>query len=180
MDPLSDIIALLRPNAVVSKAITGRGRWGVRYAAYDAPGFTIILAGQCWVAFDGKEPLKLQRGDFVLLPAVPAFLLYSDPAVACVPREPQNVAVRHGDEAGEPDFVSLGGSFAIERVNAPLLLALLPDMIHIPVSGGRSTRLGRVIELIKEEFSVRLCGQGDDPAAVVGGDACRGLALAQH
>lgn len=37
MDPLSDGIVLLRPNAAISKPITGRGRWGVRYAAYDAP-----------------------------------------------------------------------------------------------------------------------------------------------
>lgn len=151
MDPLSDVIALLRPSTAVSKPITGRGRWGIRYAAHDAPGFTIILVGQCWIAFNGKEPLRLQQGDFVLLPTTPAFSLYSDPGIACVPREPGNVAVRHGEQTGEADFVSLGGTFAIERVNAPLLLALMPDLIHIPASEGRSTRLGRVIELIKEE-----------------------------
>jgi hypothetical protein len=59
MDPLSDVIALLRPSTAISKPITGRGRWGVRYAAHDAPGFTIILKGVCWVTFEGREPLKL-------------------------------------------------------------------------------------------------------------------------
>lgn len=159
MDPLSDVIALLRPSTAVSKPITGRGRWGIRYAAHDAPGFTIILVGQCWIAFNGKEPLRLQQGDFVLLPTTPAFSLYSDPGIACVPREPENVAVRHGEQMGEADFVSLGGTFAIERVNAPLLLALLPDLIHIPASEGRSTRLGRVIELIKEECESDYAGK---------------------
>jgi AraC-like DNA-binding protein len=151
MDPLSDIIALLRPNTAVSKPITGRGRWGIRYGAHDAPGFTIILQGQCWIAFEGREPVQLQQGDFLLLPSTPPFALYSHPGVECDLREPVNAAVRHGDQDGEPDFVSLGGTFRIERVNAPLLLALLPDVIHIRASEGRASRLGRVIELIMDE-----------------------------
>lgn len=151
MDPLSDIIALLRPGAAVSKPITGRGRWGVRYAAHDAPGFTIILKGRCWIAFDGHEAVSFERGDFVLLPSTPAFTLSSHPGIPGEPREPVDTEVRHGEQDGEPDFVSLGGSFRIEQVNAPLLLSLLPRLIYIPASDGRSGRLSRLIELIMEE-----------------------------
>jgi len=151
MDPLSDIIALLRPSAAVSKPISGRGPWGVRYAAHDAPGFTIILKGECWVSFEGDEPIKLQRGDFILLPSTPAFTLSSQPGAECKLREPTNVPVRHGDQDGEADFEAIGGSFLIEQVNAPLLLALLPRFIHLPSSEGRSARLGTVIKLIVNE-----------------------------
>ena len=84
MDPLSDLIALLRPHAAVSKPITGRGRWGVRYSAYGLPGFAIVLSGQCWLALDGDEPVRLDRGDFVLLPSTPAFALSSQPGADCV------------------------------------------------------------------------------------------------
>lgn len=153
MDPLSDIITLLRPNAAVSKPITARGHWGVRYRAHDAPGFTIVLAGEAWVAFDGCAPLRLAQGDFLLMPTTPAFSLSSEPGLACTPLEPSSEPVRHGDQDGEPDFVALGGSFAFEQVNAPLLLALLPGLIHIPVSHGRAGRLGRLIELISDECS---------------------------
>src|SRR5690349_8356284 len=73
MDPLSDVIALLRPHAAISKPITGRGNWGVRYQAYGQPGFAIVTAGHCWLALDGDPQLRLERGDFVLLPASPAF-----------------------------------------------------------------------------------------------------------
>ena len=59
--------------------------------------------------------------------------------------------VRHGEQEGDPDFVSLGGTFRIEQINAPLLLALLPSLIYIPASGGRSERLSRLIELIMDE-----------------------------
>jgi AraC-like DNA-binding protein len=40
---------------------------------------------------------------------------------------------------------------ASSRANAPLLLALLPSLIYIPATSGRSGRLGRVIDLIMEE-----------------------------
>ncbi len=151
MDPLSDVIALLRPSTAISKPITGRGRWGVRYAAYNAPGFTIILKGECWISFDGQEPVKFQKGDFVLLPSTPAFTLSSHPNVECEPRDPTDAAVRHGEQEGDADFELLGGSFRIERVNAPLLLSLLPCVIHIPASEGRTGRLNSIIELIMDE-----------------------------
>lgn len=151
MDPLSDIIALLRPSAAVSKPICGRGRWGVRYAAHDAPGFTIILKGECWVSFEESKPIRLEAGDFLLLPSTPTFTLSSHPGVDCKLRDPTDMPVRHGDQKGEADFESIGGSFRIEQINAPLLLALLPRFIHLPASEGRSERLGAVIQLIRNE-----------------------------
>ena len=157
MDPLSDVIALLRPGAAMSKPISGRGRWGVRYAAHNAPGFTIILDGECWLSFDGNEPMRVRKGDFLLLPSTPSFTLSSHPGIACTLGNPMEAPVRHGEQEGDPDFVSLGGTFRIEQVNAPLLLALLPSLIYIPASGGRSERLSRLIELIMDE-----CGH-DDP-----------------
>ncbi|MDP1581985.1 MAG: AraC family transcriptional regulator [Bradyrhizobium sp.] len=151
MDPLSELIALLRPHAAVSKPITGRGRWGVRYSAYGLPGFAIVLSGQCWLTIDGTEPVRLDRGDFVLLPATPAFALSSQPGADCVHRDPMDTAVRHGEQEGEPDFQMLGGAFAIEMVNAPLLVALLPGIIHIRAFEGGAGRLRRIIDLIMEE-----------------------------
>lgn len=151
MDPLSDIIALLRPRAAISKPISGRGSWSVRYGAHGAPGFTIILDGECWVALDGQQPLRLGKGDFLLLPSTPAFTLSSHPGLPGLPREPSDQPVRHGEQEGAADFTALGGSFQIEPANAALLLTLLPPRIHIPAAQGRSGRLGRVIEAIMEE-----------------------------
>lgn len=151
MDPLSEIIALLRPHAAVSKPITARGRWAVRYQAHDAPGFTLILAGQAWVTFAGSAPLKLAQGDFLLMPTTPAFALGSEPGLAGPLLEPSKEAVRHGEQDGEPDFAALGGSFSFERANAPLLLALLPGLIHIPAAQGMTDRMGRTIHLLAEE-----------------------------
>jgi len=159
MDPLSDVIALLRPSAAMSKPISGKGRWGVGYAAHDAPGFSIILAGEAWLTLNGREPLQLGRGDFLLLPTTPAFSLSSEKGMSCAPVAPRDEAVRHGEQEGEPDFVALGGSFTFERVNTPLLLSLLPKQIYIAASQGRATRFGRLIELLAEECATDYPGK---------------------
>lgn len=159
MDPLSDVIALLRPSAAPSKPISGKGRWGVEYAAQDAPGFSIILAGEAWLTLNGHEPLQLGRGDFLLLPMTPAFSLSSEKGMSCALVAPRNEAVRHGEREGEPDFVALGGSFTFERVHAPLLLSLLPRQIYIPASQGRATRFSRLIELLAEECATDYPGK---------------------
>jgi AraC-like DNA-binding protein len=151
MDPLSEIIALLRPNAAISKPITARGCWSVRYRAHEAPGFTLILAGQAWVTFEGSAPLRLAQGDFLLMPATPAFSLGSEPGLVGPLLEPGSDAVRHGEPQGEPDFLALGGSFSFERANAPLLLALLPGHIFIPAAQSVTGRLGRTVDLLAEE-----------------------------
>ncbi|AAK88870.1 AraC family transcriptional regulator [Agrobacterium fabrum] len=157
MDPLSDIVDLLRPSAAVSKPISGKGRWGVRYRAHDAPGFALVLAGAAWVMIEGRDPLRLGRGDFLLLPTTPAFSLCSETGVDCVPVEPQDRAVRHGEQEGMPDFLALGGSFAFERINASLLLSLMPGLIYVPAAEKRASRLARLIELLSEECA------GEDP-----------------
>jgi AraC-like DNA-binding protein len=151
MDPFSDVIALLRPSTAVAKPISGRGRWGVRYAAHDAPGFAIVLQGNCWLSFEGGEPVRFHKGDFLLLPTTPTFSLSSHPGIRGELRDPLDVPVRHGEQEGEPEFVALGGTFRIEQINAPLLLALLPSIIHIPASEARTGRLHRMVELITEE-----------------------------
>ncbi|MCV9960691.1 AraC family transcriptional regulator [Pararhizobium sp. BT-229] len=159
MDPFSDVITLLRPHAVFSKPITGKGEWGVRYSAYGAPGFAIVLAGRCWLAIEEDEPVLLERGDFVLLPSSPAFEMLSQPGARCVAGQPSDTDIRHGDPDGEPDFRMLGGSFQLNPVNAPLLVALLPRMIHVRAVDGNTGRLAGVIDLIMEECAAERPGR---------------------
>ncbi|WP_428429026.1 AraC family transcriptional regulator [Pararhizobium sp.] len=159
MDPFSDIISLLRPHAVFSKPITGKGEWGVRYPAYGAPGFAIVLSGQCWLAVEKDDPVLLARSDFVLLPASPAFDMLSRPGARCVAGQPSATDIRHGDPDGEPDFRMLGGSFRLNPVNAPLLVALLPKIIRISAANGSTGRLAVVIDLIMEECAASRPGR---------------------
>src|SRR6187401_3673144 len=108
MDPLTGIVALLRPHAAFSKPITGCGRWGVRYEAQATPSFCIVRAGHCWLTLEGHQPMLLEQGDFLLLPLTPAFTLVSELGAECIPGRPSRSGVRHGDPKGPPDFRMIG------------------------------------------------------------------------
>ncbi len=75
IDPLSEVITLLRPRTVFSKLISGAGRWGVRYSAFAQPSFCTVLEGSCLLAVDGQKSLTLEAGDLVLMPATPGFTM---------------------------------------------------------------------------------------------------------
>jgi len=159
MDLLSEVVSLLGPTAAVSKPISGRGEWGVRYLAHDAPGFTIVLSGQAWLTLDGRAPLQLSAGRLCAAPDDARISLSSAPGKDCVLVEPRNEAVRHGDQGGTADFVALGGSFAFDRVNAPALAQLDArpwSTSRLPSVGGR--RFGRFIDLLAEECATDFPG----------------------
>ena len=47
IDPLSEVITLLRPRTVFTKGISGAGRWGVRYTDFGQPSFCTVIEGRC-------------------------------------------------------------------------------------------------------------------------------------
>ena len=150
-DPLSQVIQLLRPRAVFSKGISGAGRWAVRYAEFGQPAFCAMIEGRCRLAVDGEAPVVLEAGDFVLLPATPAFTMSSlEPATPKLvdPRQaPAGPEVRHGRRDGPPEVLQFGGYFAFGSPDAALLVSLLPRMIHIR----GIPRLTQLVCLVGEE-----------------------------
>src|SRR5262245_57812387 len=135
-DPLSEVIALLRPSTVFAKAISGAGRWGIRYTPFGQPSFCVVLEGRCRLAVDGLKAITLEAGDFVLLPATPAFSMTGFEPVTPVPMDPKAAAgqtgeVRYGRRGGAPDMRQLGGYFVYDSPDAELLVSLLPALVHV-------------------------------------------------
>ncbi|WP_213979939.1 AraC family transcriptional regulator [Sphingomonas sp. dw_22] len=156
MDPLASVIDLLRPRTLLSKRISGAGRWGVRYDAYRDPSFCLMLVGACWLTVEGAAPLRLAAGDFLLMPATPAFALTSDRDMAKekLPLGPDSTGLRelrHGDPDGEAPVRMIGGFFRFDAGNAALLLDLLPATIHIRSSDPGADRLRQIVRLISDE-----------------------------
>jgi AraC-like DNA-binding protein len=159
-DPLSEIIALLRPRAVFSRRISGAGRWGVRYSAFGQPSFAAVLEGRCRLAVDGQRPLTLEAGDFVLLPATPGFTMSGFEPVRPVRFDPKVTAarlgeVRHGTRGGRPDVRLLGGWFLFDSPDAALLVSLLPALIHVR----GAERLSTLVRLVGEESNAARPGR---------------------
>jgi AraC-like DNA-binding protein len=191
VDPLAEVIGLLRPRAIFTKGISGAGRWGVRYANFGHPSFCIVIEGSCRLAVNGQKELTLEADDFVLLPATPGFTMsgfepvipdFIDPNVAA-----QAVGeVRHGKQDGPPSVRMLGGYFIFDSEDSGLLVSLLPGQVHIrgvdrlltlvkllideaaEQRAGRELVLSRLVEVLLVE-SLRLTPTPDAPAGLLRG-----------
>jgi len=152
VDPLAEVITLLRPRAVFAKVISGAGRWGVRYSEFGQPSFCTMLDGRCRLAVDGQDALTLEAGDFVLLPATPGFTLSGFKSATPERLDPRAMAartgeIRHGTRGGQPDARMLGGYFNFESPDASLLVSLLPALVHMR----GAERLVTLVKLVGEE-----------------------------
>ena len=151
-DPLAELITLLRPARVMGKSISGAGRWGVRYAPFGHPGFCVVTDGTCLLQVERADPLRLEAGDFVFLPATPGFVLSGFEPVEPQPVDPAAIAdqgheLRHGAQAGEPDVRMLGGYFVFDSPDTALLVTLLPSIIHVR----GEHRFDLLVRLVREE-----------------------------
>ena len=159
-DPLSEIIALLRPRTVFAKQISGAGRLGVRYSDYGQPSFCAVLEGRCRLAVDGHPPLTLEAGDFLLLPATPGFTMSGFEPVRPVRIDPKAAPsttdeVRHGTRGGRPDVRLLGGYFVFDSPDAALLVSMVPALVHVR----GVERLSVLVRLVGDESNAERSGR---------------------
>ncbi|MGI4795586.1 MAG: cupin domain-containing protein [Janthinobacterium lividum] len=149
-DPLTQVIGLLQPSASFSKLVTASGRWAVRPPG-TGPFYAAMIEGNCELSITGCAPVRLGRGDFMLIPASHDFTVTS-----LVPPPPgghvtEPVEVRPGifrlGEPGEPDTRMLIGHCTFGSNDAALLVSLLPELLV--VRGER--RLTTLVELLSEE-----------------------------
>lgn len=151
-DPLSDLIALLRPRTVFAKAISGAGKWAVRYGDFGHPGFCTVIEGRCRLAVDGVAAVTIEAGDFVFLPATPGFTMSGFEPAEPVVIDPHAASVntremRHGRQEGDADVRILGGYFVFDSPDAALLVSQLPALIHLR----GAERLATLVRLVREE-----------------------------
>jgi AraC-like DNA-binding protein len=191
VDPLSEVICLLRPRAVFTKGISGAGCWGVRYADFGHPSFCVVIEGSCRLAVDGQKELTLEADDFVLLSTTPGFTMsgfepaipkFIDPHLAALAEG----EVRHGTQEGPPSVRILGGYFIFDSEDSNLLVTLLPKQVHIrgverlstlvklltdeatEQRSGRELVLSRLVEVLLVE-SLRLTPTPETPAGLLRG-----------
>ena len=151
IDPLAEIVALLRPSAPFSKLVSGAGQWVVHRAEAGGPYYCVVLEGTCRLAADGRVPLVLEKGDFVLIPAAFDFTVSSiDP-----PAEGSGLShawlpggeIRHGEAEGPPNVRMLVGYCQFASADAQLLVSLLPELVHVR----DQPRFTLLVELVRDE-----------------------------
>ncbi|HEU4325565.1 MAG TPA: AraC family transcriptional regulator [Roseiflexaceae bacterium] len=155
IDPLAEVVTLLQPGTPFSKLVSAAGPWSVRRSEAGRPFYCAILEGTSRLAVDGREPIILEKGDFVLIPSAFDFTVSSlEPPEA--ERDTTYVVlpdgeIRQGDPSAPPDVRMLVGYCVFASPDASLLVSLLPQIVH--VRGER--RLSTLMELVREESRER-------------------------
>src|SRR5580658_4525831 len=135
MDPLSDVLSLLKPRNYMVRGFDVAGQWSIRFAPKDGIKCYSVLAGQCWLAVDGvADPVHLKTGDCLLLPTARAFRLASDLALEPVDAVAILSVAPSGGIAsfnGGGECFGIGGWFDFAGKHAEVLLGVLPPIVHI-------------------------------------------------
>lgn len=143
MDPLSDILSLLKPRNLLSAGFAAGGDWAVQFPdQQDNIKTGAVVRGRCLLWVEGEAgPLPLEPGDCFLLPAGRPFRMASGPDVMPLPAQEVFATARRGGVAqigvGD-DFFCVSSRFALEGRHAGLLLSLLPPLVHLRDVGDRS------------------------------------------
>lgn len=142
---------LLQPSARFSKMIAGAGRWRIVAADTVQPFYGVILEGGCHLAVDGREPVSLEAGDFVLVPIVHGFAVSSrEPPPEADQTQPVAIGegeYRVGAQSGPIDLRMLVGHCSFASPDAGLLVSLLPQCVHVR----GEHRLAQLVKLVGDE-----------------------------
>ncbi len=141
MDPLSDVLSLLKPCSYACGGFDMAGAVCIAFPKHDGIKCYAVVAGQVWLTVDGEpDAVVLRGGDCFILPRGRPFRLASDPAAAPIDyrtilagRVPGAVPA---NGSGNPTMV--GGHFALNGRHADLLLSALPPIVHLNAEPDRA------------------------------------------
>ena len=135
MDPLSDVLSLLKPRSFMFRGLDAGGAWSIHFRGGEGVKCYALTAGWCWLAVEGAAaPTRLSAGDCAILPSARAFRLATDLDAPPIEAEALFSAAPEGGVAwlnGGGDCFGCGGYFDFEGDHADILLGALPPIIHI-------------------------------------------------
>lgn len=157
VDPLAEVVALLRPQAPYSKLVVASAPWAVRRTETGRPFYFVVLEGQCHLTVDGpaqSDTLTLDAGDFALIPAARSFATSSldrqpprEGDIVTTPIVPMPGGARVGDPDGAVSVRMLVGNCEFGSADAALLVSLLPQWLHVR----GEQRLATLVQLVGDE-----------------------------
>ncbi len=157
MDPLSDVLSLLKPRSYRSGGWDMGGAWSVKFGAHDGIKCYALVSGQCWLVVEGvAEPVRVVAGDCFILPRGWPFRLTNDLGMTPVDFLASVGGPMNGSVAtvqGGGDCFGVGGHFAFDGAHASILLGVLPPIVHIRRESDKATMrwsLERMMEELRE------------------------------
>jgi AraC-like DNA-binding protein len=156
VDPLSEVIRLLRPRATLFGAgIDAFGEWGLSFRPRGDLLFCWIEQGECQLLRPDCAPVRLRRGDFALIYTSAPFTLASDASVVPVDSETVVAATKKirltlGSGKCHP-IILHAGKFLMHEANINLLASLMPPLVLVESSNVSSSRVRSLLSMNEEE-----------------------------
>jgi AraC-like DNA-binding protein len=162
LDPLSDVLSLLKPQNLACRGFDLGGSWAFRWDQPDGINCYAVVAGQCWLTMEHLDsPLELKNGDCFLLPCGLPFGLgkeQSGPpidALQCICSSlVQGTGTTTYQDGG--DCFIIGAHFSLESGLGELLTSLLKPLVLVR-SESDKTELRWVLDRMRSEL------QSDQP-----------------
>jgi hypothetical protein len=97
MDPLSDVLSLLKLRTYMCRGFDIAGPWSIRFGRHDGIKCYAVVSGAVWIVLDdAPRPVRVEAGDCFLMPSGRPFRMTSDPALAPLDAESLFAAGRDG------------------------------------------------------------------------------------
>ena len=163
MDPLSDVLSLLKPRSYAAGGFDVASYQSIQFHSYEGIKCYALVTGECWLSVDGvPEPVNLRAGDCFLLSSGRSFCLATDLSMAPVDFQVILAELRSGRTFSSEDESSCylaGGHFILEGGPADVLVKSLPSIVHIRRESDRAA-MRWSIERMAEELRHPQPGSG--------------------
>lgn len=156
MDPLSDVLSLLKISNFAARGFEAGGEWSIRFGAASGIKLFAIISGSGWIAVEGVDaPIQLVAGDCLLLASGRPYHVASDLHLPSIDGAQllaglgANEVARFSEGSG---CLGIAGYFDMEKEHAELLLSVLPPVLHINEEADKQD-LRWYLERIRREFA---------------------------
>lgn len=158
MDPLSDVLSLLRPKSAISAGLDAGGDWAIRFPPHEGIKFNAVMRGACWMQVEGEpEPQRIEAGDCFLLTRGRPFQFATDLALPAI--DSASIYDRAVDGIstcnGGNDFFLIGGRFSFDGDHTALLFDALPAVLHVHDASAQAAVLRWALEQLADELKAR-------------------------
>ena len=161
MDPLSDVLSLLRPRGYGAGGFDLGEEWSISFPEFRGIKCYAVVSGECRLRVEGiADDLHLKTGDCILLPAGRPFYLASDLALPAVDIHTLFVGAKNGGVIswnGGGNCFLVAGYFALDGNHAEVLLGALPPVVHVR-SNPDAAALRWSLERMKQEVGAQRPG----------------------
>jgi AraC-like DNA-binding protein len=136
MDPLSEVLSLLKLQTYVSGGFGVEAGTGLEFPRHKGIKCYAVISNSCWVAIEGvPDAVRLKAGDCFILPRGLPFCVATDlsgPRTRFIPELADQTPGDALDYEGTGRAFLLGGHFLLTGSHFEALLTSLPPIVHIP------------------------------------------------